>query len=83
MLQSDNCYQKSTLGSFHVYSKGIIIKDTVQQYLDSNESTSWKSNQIKSLRKYTRDHLKLGNWIEIPKTAYLLLFAVIEISDDF
>ena len=83
MLRSDNCYQKLTLRNFLVHSKGIITKDTVQQYLDSNESTSWKSNQIKAPRKYTRDHLKLGSWIEIPKTAYLPLFIVIEISDYF
>ena len=29
-----------------------------------NESDSWKSNQIKALRRYIRDYLKLGLWIE-------------------
>jgi len=36
----------------------------VTQYLDSNESDSWKSNQLKALRRYTRNFLKLGNWTE-------------------
>jgi integrase len=31
--------------------------------LASNDSASWKSNQLKALRKYIRDFLKLGNWI--------------------
>ena len=55
---------KSTILGFLNHSKGIITKETVKAYLDSKESPSWKSNQVKALRKYTRDHLKLGRWIE-------------------
>ena len=46
------------------HSKGIINQDTVKSFLDSNEYQSSKSNHLKALRKYTRDFLKLGNWIE-------------------
>ncbi len=55
---------KSTILGFLNHSKGIITKETVKAYLESKESSSWKSNQIKALRKYTRDYLKLGRWIE-------------------
>jgi len=55
--------QKSAIRGFLLSSDGVINKDTVQQYLDSEESDSWKSNQLKALRKYLRDYLKLGNWI--------------------
>ena len=55
--------QKSTIRRFLLHSNGIINKNTIQQYLDSEESDSWKSNQLKALRKYLRDYLKLGNWI--------------------
>ena len=54
----------STISKFLTFSKGIITKETVKQYLESNDSDSWKSNQVKALRKYIRDYLKLGNWIE-------------------
>ncbi len=53
----------STISRFLVHSKGIITKQTVEQFLDSNNSDSWKSNQLKALRKYCRDFLHLGNWI--------------------
>ena len=53
----------STISRFLAHSKGIITKTTVKEFLDSNESDSWKSNQLKALRKYIRDFLKLGNWI--------------------
>ena len=56
--------QKSTIRNFLVHSDGVITKDTVSSFLDSNESDSWKSNQLKALRRYIRDYLKLGNWIE-------------------
>ena len=46
------------------HSNGIINQDTVKFFFDSNESISSKSNHLKALRKYTRDFLKLGNWIE-------------------
>jgi integrase len=35
----------------------------VKAYIDSEQSEDWKSNQIKALRRYIRDFLKLGNWI--------------------
>ena len=54
----------SAISKFLVHSKGTITKETVKQYLESNNSGSWKSNQVKALRKYIRDYLKLGNWIE-------------------
>lgn len=53
----------SVISRFLVHSEGIITKQTVQEFLDSNESDSWKSNQLKALRKYIRDFLHLGNWI--------------------
>lgn len=56
--------QLSTLSRFLHQSKGTINKETVKNYLETNESDSWKSNQLKVLRKYIRDFLKLGNWIE-------------------
>lgn len=55
--------QKSAILGYLSHSKGIINKETVKMYLDSNESDSWKSNQLKALRRYIRDYLKLGNWI--------------------
>ena len=55
--------QKSTIHRFLNHSRGIINKDTVKNYLASNDSTSWKSNQLKALRKFIRDYLYLGNWI--------------------
>ena len=55
--------QKSAIFGFLNYSKGVINKESVKSYLDSNESESWKSNQLKALRRYVRDFLKLGNWI--------------------
>jgi len=54
---------KSAIRGFLNHSNGIINKETVKSYLDSNEQKSWKSNQVKALRKYIRDYLKLGNWI--------------------
>ena len=53
----------SVISRVLVHSKGTINKTTVKKFLDSNDSNSWKSNQLKALRKYIRDFLKLGNWI--------------------
>jgi len=55
--------QKSAIRCFLNYSQGVINKETVTEYLKSNESSSWKSNQVKALRKFIRDYLHLGNWI--------------------
>ena len=55
--------QKSSIRGFLNYSQGIINKETVKAYLESNDSTSWKSNHLKALRKFIRDYLSLGNWI--------------------
>jgi len=55
--------QKSAIRGFLNHSQGIINKETVTEYLKSNDSTSWKSNQVKALRKFIRDYLQLGNWI--------------------
>jgi len=55
--------QKSAIRGFLNYSQGIINKETVKEYLESNDSISWKSNQLKALRKFIRDYLNLGNWI--------------------
>ena len=55
--------QLSILSRFLHHSKGAINKESVKHYLDSNDSDSWKSNQLKALRRYCRDFLKLGNWI--------------------
>lgn len=80
--------QKSAIRGFLNHSQGIIKIETVKQYLDSNDSASWKSNQLKALRKFIRDYLNLGNWInefeftkektrlkkEIPSDEQLALF---------
>jgi len=80
--------QKSAIRGFLNYSQGVITKETVKEYLESNDSTSWKSNQLKALRKFIRDYLNLGNWInefvfskekakikkEIPSDEQLALF---------
>jgi len=55
--------QKSAILGFLNHSDGKINKDTVKEYLNSNDSSSWKTNQLKALRRYIRDFLKLGNWI--------------------
>ena len=55
--------QKSAIRMFLNHSQGIINKETVTEYLKSNDSSSWKSNQIKALRKFIRNYLQLGNWI--------------------
>ena len=55
--------QKSAIRCFLNYSQGIINKETVTEYLKSNDSSSWKSNQVKALRKFICDYLQLGNWI--------------------
>ena len=47
--------QKSAIRGFLNHSNGIINKETVKTYLDSNDQKSWKSNQVKALRKYIRD----------------------------
>ncbi|MCH7966091.1 MAG: hypothetical protein IIB02_01530 [Thaumarchaeota archaeon] len=44
--------QKSAIHRFLNHSLGIINKDTVNGYFPLNESTSWKSNQLKALRKF-------------------------------
>jgi len=56
--------QLSILSRFLYHCNGVINKESVKSYLETNESDSWKSNQIKALRRYIRDFLKLGNWIE-------------------
>ena len=53
----------SAISKFLIHSNGSITKDSVKLYLESNDSDSWKSNQLKALRRYLRDFLKLGNWI--------------------
>ena len=55
--------QKSAISGFLNHSQGIINKETVKKYLESNDSSSWKSNHLKALRKFIRDYLHLGNWI--------------------
>jgi integrase len=64
LQQSTIDNQKSIILGFLNHSNGIINKQTVKEYLDSNDSESWKSNQIKALRRYLRDFLKLGRWME-------------------
>ncbi len=56
--------QKSAITNFLNHSNGIINEKSVKEYLESNESVSWKSNQLKALRRFIRDYLKLGLWIE-------------------
>lgn len=75
---------KSTILGFLNHSHGIINNQTVKAFLDSNESTSWKLNQLKALRKYLRDFLKLGKWIEefkLPKEKVLAKKTTLPIND--
>ncbi len=46
---------KSAIRGFINHSQGVINKETVKKYLESNDSSSWKSNQLKALRKFIRD----------------------------
>jgi len=55
---------KSALVKFLEFSNGHIDEETVKVYLHSNHSINWKNQQTKALRKYCRDFLKLGRWIE-------------------
>ncbi|MGI0047702.1 MAG: tyrosine-type recombinase/integrase [Nitrosotalea sp.] len=55
--------QKSSIQSFLQHSNGKINEQSVKAYLDSNPSPTWKTNQVKALRRYIRDFLKLGNWM--------------------
>ena len=64
--------QLSILSRFLKNSQGKINKKSVKEYLESNDSDSWKSNQLKALRRYCRDFLFTGNWIndfQFPKTS--------------
>jgi len=56
--------QLSTLSRFLHHCKGLINKESIKSYLNTNDSDFWKSNQLKALRRYCRDFLQLGNWIE-------------------
>jgi len=55
---------KSAIRRFLFHCKGRINKENVKVHLDSNNSSSWKTSQLKALRRYCRDFLKLGKWIE-------------------
>jgi len=55
--------QKSIIRAFLSHSGGHINHNSVKFYLSLNEDEDWKSNQLKALRRYIRDFLKLGNWI--------------------
>ena len=44
--------QISIISRFLNHSDGKINTESVKKYLDTNESDSWKSNQIKALRRY-------------------------------
>ncbi len=73
----------SIILKFLNHSKGIINQNTVKQFFDSNTSDSSKSNHLKALRKYTRDFLKLGNWIEDFKFETNLKIKIKNIPTDY
>ncbi len=50
------------LRKFLEYSHGSITENTVKDYLDLVDESS-QSTQLKALRRFIRDYLKLGNWI--------------------
>jgi len=50
------------LRKFLEFSNGSITEDTVKDYLDSVDE-SRQTNNLKALRRFIRDYLKLGNWI--------------------
>ena len=54
--------QVSVLRMFLESVNGSITEDTVVNYFDSLEP-SRQSNSLKALRRFIRDYLKLGNWI--------------------
>ena len=45
------------------HSNGILNQKTVQEFLGSNDSTSWKTNHLNALTRYLRDFHKAGKWI--------------------
>ncbi len=50
--------------NFLNFANGQITNETVKTYLQTNTGQNWKNQQIKALRKYIRDYIGLGNWIE-------------------
>jgi integrase len=52
----------SALKKFLEFTKGVIDEIVVSDYLDSI-SESNQANTLKALRRFIRDFLKLGNWI--------------------
>lgn len=54
----------ASVTKFLYFSNGDVNTETVDVYLKSNESQSWKNQEIKALRKYCRNFLNLGSWIE-------------------
>ena len=54
----------NVLTNFLYFTGGQVSIETVQAYLKRNESQSWMNQQLKALRRYCRDFLTLGRWIE-------------------
>lgn len=54
----------ASITKFLYFSNGEVTLESVDVYLKSNDSQSWKNQEIKALRKYCRNFLNLGSWIE-------------------
>jgi len=70
---------RRVLISFLEFSNGEITHETIKAWLSTDESEIWKNQQLKALRRYCRDFLKLGKWIErfkITDTTKVNLFSL-------
>ena len=55
--------QLSAIRTYLLFSSGKVNQQTVKDFLCVNESVEWKSNQLKALRRFLRDFLQCGSWI--------------------
>jgi len=70
---------KRILLAFLQFSNGEITHETIKAWLSTDDKEIWKNSQLKALRRYCRDFLKLGKWIEhfkITDTTKVNLFSL-------
>jgi len=54
--------QSGSIRQFLEFCTGEVTENTVRDYLDTLEGSP-KNNNLKALKRYIRDYLKLGNWV--------------------
>ena len=54
----------AVLNDFLTFSNGQVSIESVKVFLATQNNQNWKNKQIKALRRYCRDFLGLGHWIE-------------------